>query len=126
MRNIALSLLSVVATSAPTNAFAKPEGRTLQQELKSLQNRFDRLDTNKDKKIDQAELRVDNERIAARDGKPVASGKGGTLGSNNDTGGDGMVSMAEAERAVRAQFAVRDADKDGVVTEAEKAAARGD
>lgn len=120
---VAIAFISaLVSLSAPVAA--KPAGRTLTQELKSLASRFDRLDTNRDDKIDQAELRVDNERIAARDGKPVPKGTGGILGSNNDADGDGMVSLAEAEKAVRDQFALRDTNKDGIVTEAEKAAVR--
>lgn len=124
MKKIALAVLAIMVFGSPASAIAKPEGRTLQQELKSLQNRFERLDTNRDKKIDQAELRIDNERIAARDGKPVASGKGGTLGSNNDADGDGMVSLAEAEKALKAQFVLRDTNKDGIVTETEKSVLR--
>jgi hypothetical protein len=117
-----VALIGLMLTSHV--ASAKPDGRTLDQELKSLANRFARVDTDGNGKVDQAELLVENQRIAARDNKPVSGTKGGVLGSNGDTDGDGMVSLAEAEVAVKAQFERRDTNKDGIVTEDEKAATK--
>ncbi len=119
-----LILALVVAFSFPTIAAAKPDGKTLEQELKSNSNRFTKVDTDSNGKINQAELLVENTRIAERDKKPVSKGKSGTFGSNNDSDGDGAVSLAESEVFVRAQFEKRDVDKDGIVTEAEKEAAK--
>ncbi|NKB15833.1 MAG: hypothetical protein HC774_01195 [Sphingomonadales bacterium] len=121
---IATALLIAAASTTSIAAAQTQESRTVEQELQSNARRFERVDTNRDGKIDQAELRVENERIAARDGRPVSSGRGGVYGSQSDADGDGMVSLAESETAVRQQFARRDANNDGVVTPEERAAAR--
>jgi EF hand len=103
---------------------AKPEGKTLAQEVKSNANRFARVDANGDGQLDAAETLAERTRIATRDGKPVSGAKGGAYGLDNDSNGDGLISLEKSETFVKARFASEDANADGVVTEEEKANAK--
>jgi hypothetical protein len=115
---------ALVTLAAPQAVLAKPEGKTLAQELKSNANRFARADTNSDGKLDAAETLAERTRIATRDGKPVSSAKGGAYGLDNDSNADGLITLAESDAFVKARFAREDANGDGTVTEDEKAAAK--
>ncbi len=122
MTSIAVAALLASGLAMP--AQANDKGRTLAQDLRANENRFKRVDTNGDNLITPDEYLVERTRIAERDGKPVSGLSGGAFGTDSDTDGDGAVSLAESEVYVRAQFASRDANGDGRVTEAEIAASR--
>jgi hypothetical protein len=122
MKSANFVILALALISMPV--LAEPQGKTLEQELKSNSNRFARVDANGDSFIDAAELLIENTRIAERDKKPVSSGKGGVYGRNADTDNDGKVSLAESESIVRKQFSMRDVNGDGIVTVDEKEAAK--
>jgi hypothetical protein len=115
---------TLTALALPGAAIAKPEGKTLEQELKSNANRFAKVDANSNGQLDADETLAERTRIAARDSKPVSGAKGGTFGLNNDSNGDGMISLAESEVFVKARHAREDTDSDGIVTDEEKAAAK--
>jgi hypothetical protein len=116
---------AIIATLGISDAaIAKPDGRTLTQELKSNINRFARADANSDGQLDATETLAERTRIATRDGKPVGSAKGGAYGLDNDVNSDGLISLAESETFVKARFAREDTDGDGTVNEDEKTAAR--
>jgi hypothetical protein len=115
---------SLTALALPEAAIAKEDGKTLEQELKSNANRFAKVDANSDGQLNAEEALAERTRIATRDSKPVSSAKGGTFGLNNDSNGDGLISLAESEAFVKARHAREDTNGDGTVTEDEKAAAK--
>ncbi len=119
-------VLIVAASIAamPAVANAQASGRTLLMELTSNINRFQRADANSNGQLEPTETLAERQRIATRDNKPISSDRGGIFGLNNDTNGDGLISLSETEVAVRARFSEQDANRDGRVTEAEKEAAR--
>lgn len=90
--------------------------------------RFQRMDANQDGVIDAGELaaiqkRMEERRAARPDAGP-GQGAGGGLAAM-DTDHDGKVTQAEALAVSKARFAQLDADKNGVLSEAERPSRRG-
>lgn len=124
--------LAAPATSAPAKGARGDVTRA--QMLAEVRQVFDRADTNKDGFMSRAEFRVRMGAVLNRTppgtaGAPTKAEAQRLLDAANaafnavDTDGNGKLSRTEASRRPLASFDMMDANHDGVLTLAEKAAA---
>jgi hypothetical protein len=129
-----ISLASVVglahAQGPRGNQDANGDGAISAQEFDdAAKARFQRVDANQDGVIDAGELaaiqkRMEERRAARSDAGRGPAGGGG-LWAAMDADGDGKVTQAEALSASKTRFAKLDADKNGLLSEAERPGRRG-
>lgn len=140
---VAFAGFNVVAASpliAQTATVPAPQDNpdrtiTRAEALAQADARFDRMDTNKDGKLDATEM-APRRQPAAADGAmpppppPPADGAapppppGGRMMARLDTNGDGFVDRAEFRAQAARRFDRIDANKDGKIDAAERQAAR--
>lgn len=96
--------------NADGSMMAPPAPLTVDRMLERSLEQFDRLDANHDGVLTQAEIQ------AGSGDRGPRGGPGGRMLQGADADGDGQVSRAEVEAAVRARFDQMDANHDGVIT----------
>jgi hypothetical protein len=127
----ALAVLSIASVAGVAHAQgpranqdANGDGAISAQEFEdAAKARFQRMDPNQDGVIDAGELAAMQKRMEERRGERPDAGKGlgaGGMWNAMDVDGDGKVTQAEALAASKARFAKLDADKNGVLSEAER------
>ncbi len=132
----AAALLLAAAGSAHAqgprfNQDANGDGVISAQEFEdAAKARFQRMDANQDGVIDADELaaiqkRMEERRAGAPDGGGRAPGGWSGGLAEMDADHDGKITLAEALAASKARFAALDANKDGVLSEAEQPMRRG-
>ena len=122
----------LVAQTAPAPQDGPDRTITRDEALAQADARFDRMDTNKDGKLDSTEM-------VARRQPPTAAGSmpppadgvapptpppGGRMMARLDTNGDGAIDRVEFRAQAERRFDRIDANKDGKIDPAERQAAR--
>lgn len=98
---------------------------TLAEQQAQAVRRFDWVDGNKDGKVDQAERAAMRDKMTAMRGPGGPGGPGRGMHVNPDTNGDGVVTLEESQAQTKRRFDLVDANKDGKIDQAERAAVRG-
>ncbi len=124
----------LVAQTSPAPQDKADRTITREEALAQADQRFDRMDVNKDGKLDAAELAPRRRPAMAADNSmpppPPADGAapppppGGRMMARLDTNGDGFVDRAEYRAQAMRRFDRMDANKDGKIDPAERQAAR--
>ncbi|MBS0478913.1 MAG: EF-hand domain-containing protein [Proteobacteria bacterium] len=124
----------LAAQTAPPSAPLDSADRTITRDeaLAVADARFDRMDANKDGKLDATEMAARRQPMApgatatpADGATPApASAPGNRLMARLDTNGDGVVDRAEYRAQAARRFDRMDANKDGKLDPAERQAAR--
>lgn len=130
----AASPLSAQTAPAPAPAPMAAPDRTITRDeaMAAADARFDRMDVNKDGKLDATEMTPRRQpAMAAGAMPPPADGAappppppGGRMLARLDTNGDGVVDRAEFRAQAARRFDRMDANKDGKIDPAERQAAR--
>lgn len=138
---VALSIAAAAFALAPAGhdpmAMFDKDGNgalSLAEVRQGAQEMFARVDTDKDGKLSQDELRAHHRMMSGPHGRGGPHGEGGPGGEgapppggrgpmHMDTDGDGAITLAEAQSTLESHFARADANRDGSVTRAEMEAA---
>jgi hypothetical protein len=127
----------LVAQTAPAPAPQDGPDRTITRDeaLAQADARFDRMDANKDGKLDATEMMRRQPPMAPADGTappppppgdaaPPPPPPGGRMMARLDVNGDGVIDRAEFRAQAERRFDRIDANKDGKIDPAERQAAR--
>lgn len=95
---------------------------TREEMLADVDQRFNRMDTNHDGKIDQAERDAARAAMMARRGGD--GGPGGGMGRRMDGNGDGTITLDEERARATRRFDMIDTNHDGKIDQAERDAMR--